>query len=411
MNSKKVGYLTTEFPGQTHIFFWREYNELLKLGVDVELISTREPPAGIMSHSWSAQARAITSYIFPLQFGDAFVLLSCLLRIKKGGFKQLRQIFADTAELNLRQTFSLLAMLAVSTKVVGLARQRGWTHIHSTTSGNAANIAMFASCIADITYSVSLLGPRLETYGPNQRNKWRLASFGLFQSWQLLHDAEKKLAGSLPRLYSFAPVGVNTEVMKRTEDYFPWRQQGICHLYSCGRLNPVKGHEYVIAAVRQLRDKHYDVCLTIGGEDIDGGSGYRKTVEQCIRDHHLQQYVTLLGAVSEEQNRDNLAKAHIYVMGSLDEAAGAVAAMEAMCMTLPVVMPDVGATSELIEHQKEGLLVEPEQAGQLADAIEQLMNDPDYAIELGRAGRAKVVKNFNHHLSAEAIAGYLQEIR
>lgn len=411
MNSAKIGYLTTEFPGQTHIFLWREYNELLKLGIDAELISTREPPAGIVSHSWSGQAKANTRYIFPFQFGDAINLLSCLLRIKKGGFKQLRQIFADTAELNLKQKFSLLAMLAASTKVVSIAKQQGWTHIHSTTCGNAANIAMFVSCITDITYSVSLLGPKLETYGPNQRNKWRFASFGLFQSWQLLHDAEKKLAGSIPKLHSFAPVGVNTEVMKRDEDYTPWLQQGTCHLYSCGRLNPVKGHEYVIAAVKQLRGKGYDVSLTIGGEDIDGGSGYRKTIEHCIRDHKLEQHVTLLGAVSEEQNRANLARAHIYVMGSLDEAAGAVAAMEAMCMTLPVVMPDVGATAELIEHKKEGLLVEPEQAGQLADCIEQLMNDPDYAIKLGQAGREKVVKNFNHHLSAETIARYLTEIQ
>lgn len=411
MNSVKIGYLTTEFPGQTHIFLWREYKELLKLGVNAELISTREPPAGIISHSWSGEARANTRYIFPFQFGDALALLSGLLRIKKGGFKQLRQIFADTGELTLKQKFSLLAMLAASTKVVHIAKQRGWTHIHSTTCGNAANIAMFASCIANISYSVSLLGPKLETYGPNQRNKWRFASFGLFQSRQLLLDAEKKLAGAIPTRHSFAPVGVNTEVMKRDSAYTPWQQQGPCRLYSCGRLNPVKGHEYVIGAVKQLRDKGHDISLTIGGEDIDGGSGYRKTIEQCIHDQKLADHITLLGAVSEEQNRDNLARAHIYVMGSLDEAAGAVAAMEAMCMNLPVVMPDVGATSELIEHQKEGLLVEPEQAGQLADCIEQLMNDPDYAIKLGEAGREKVVKNFNHHLSAETIAGYLKEIR
>jgi colanic acid/amylovoran biosynthesis glycosyltransferase len=81
---------------------------------------------------------------------------------------------------------------------------------------------MFASCITNITYSISLLGPTLETYGPNQRNKWRFASFGLFQSHQLLHDAERKLSVCLPALYRFAPVGVNTDVMKRDNEYQPW---------------------------------------------------------------------------------------------------------------------------------------------------------------------------------------------
>ena len=411
MNSPKIGYLTTEFPGQTHIFLWREYNELLKLGVDAELLSTRSPPQGIVSHSWSADAKANTYYMLPLHFSDALGVLRCLFSIRKGGLSRLRQILSDTAELNLRQKLSLYSMLIASTKVATLAKQRGWSHIHSTTCGNAANIAMFASCFINITYSVSLLGPKLEIYGPNQRNKWRFSSFGLFQSHQLLHDAEKKLAGCLPELYRFAPVGVNTDVMKRADEYQPWmRERGCCYLYSCGRLNPIKGHEYVIAAVRKLCDKGYDVSLTIGGEDIDGGTGYRKNIEHCIREHQLEDKVTLLGAVSEEDNRDNLARAHIYVMGSLDEAAGAVAAMEAMCMLLPVVMPNVGATSELIEHEKEGLLVEPRQVDQLADCIEQLMHDPDYAIRLGQAGRKKVVKSFNHHLSAKAIATYLEQI-
>jgi colanic acid/amylovoran biosynthesis glycosyltransferase len=410
LNLRKIGYLTTEFPGQTHIFLWREYNELLNLGVDAELISTRKPHPGIVSHSWSTRATANTRYIFPFQLSDLFCIARCLFIIKKSGFSQIWQIFSDTAELNLKQKLSLVLMLIASMKVAILAKQQGWSHIHSTTCGNAANIAMFASRIINITYSVSLLGPKLETYGPNQRNKWRFATFALFQSSKLLQDAEKTLAGFLPKLYCFAPVGVDASVMMRKDKYRPWSGLGRCYLYSCGRLNPIKGHEYVIAAVRQLRDEGYDVLLTIGGEDIDGGTGYRNNIEQCIREHQLDGKVTLLGAVSEEQNRDNLAKAHIYVMGSLDEAAGAVAAMEAMCMMLPVVMPNVGATSELIEHKKEGLLCQPKQSGQLTECIKQLMNDPNYSVQLGQAGREKVVKRFNHRISAGAIAAYLNQI-
>ena len=40
----RLGYLIPEFPGQTHIFFWREVLTLRAMGVEVVMISTRQPP-------------------------------------------------------------------------------------------------------------------------------------------------------------------------------------------------------------------------------------------------------------------------------------------------------------------------------------------------------------------------------
>ena len=40
----RIGYLVPQFPGQTHIFFWREIAEMEKRGVTPVLFSTRPPP-------------------------------------------------------------------------------------------------------------------------------------------------------------------------------------------------------------------------------------------------------------------------------------------------------------------------------------------------------------------------------
>ena len=61
----RIGYLIPEFPGQTHIFFWREMRALQALGVEVETVSTRRPPAGIVCHAWSKEAMDRTHYLFP----------------------------------------------------------------------------------------------------------------------------------------------------------------------------------------------------------------------------------------------------------------------------------------------------------------------------------------------------------
>ena len=67
----RLAYFVPEFPGQTHIFFWREIIELEKLGVDVHLFSTRLPDKGIMSHSWTEAAVARTGYLTSLTLMDA----------------------------------------------------------------------------------------------------------------------------------------------------------------------------------------------------------------------------------------------------------------------------------------------------------------------------------------------------
>ena len=407
----KLLYFTSEFPGQTHIFFWREYNELLRLGVDAHLVSTRVAPAGIQSHSWSAYAKNHTLYLYPLSIADYWNALSTLLTSPWRSWKRILDTFFGKNDLSFKNKLTSVAHLIMAAKMVRLINTQRFEHIHCTTCAATANIAMFCSFLTGISYSLSLLGPRLETYGPNQANKWRHASFGLFQSRKLLHETRQPIPGMIPRLHAFAPVGVNTDIVKREQPYQAWTPGRTCTLYSCGRLNPIKGHEYVIRSIGILKERGYAVDLIIGGEDIDGGLGYRKTIEQEIKSHHLESSVTLIGAVSEEENIKRYQAAHIYVMGSLDEAAGAVAAMEAMAMEVPVVMPDVGATSELITSDQEGILVEAKSSIALADAVEHLLNDPLLATQMGYRGRRKIEEKFNHHISASVIVGFLAEMQ
>ncbi|MBE9115672.1 glycosyltransferase family 4 protein [Lusitaniella coriacea LEGE 07157] len=406
----RIAYLTTEFPGQTHIFLWREYQALKELGLDIFLVATRRPPANIKSHTWSKEAEQQTSYLLPLSLGDYVWGFFDILKAGPGVWANISTSILKAEDVSISEKLRLLATAFVATKVVRLSQLEGGEHIHCTTCANAANLAMFASMlsVAPLSYSLSLLGPRLETYGSNQKNKWKYASFGLFQSIQLLKDARKKLAGNLPDRVAFAPVGVNLDTMRRENRYVPWQNSQVCRLYSCGRLNPVKGYKYVIEAVEILSKKGFDVSLEIAGEDEQGGTGYRKVVEQLIEEKELGKRIKLLGAVSEERNKQGYSNAHVYVMGSLDEAAGAVAAMEAMAMEVPVVMPDVGATSELIESGKDGLLVNPKESGELADAIEKVLRNPDLAIQLGANGRQKIAAKFHHRISAEVIAKFIR---
>lgn len=402
-----IGYFVPEFPAQTHIFFWREISALRELGIDVVLISTRRPVAGTISHVWAESAIRDTHYLASRDWIAWFSALFFLFRRAVRRTESLVTALGDEEYAGSRNRLKLLASALVGARLAQFAYAKRLNHVHVGSCGRSAEIAALGSLLGSFTYSLSMLGPSFSTYGEQHRLKWRHAAFGLFQSQMLLEEGRQRLGPDFPKKHAQAPVGVDTERMQRTQPYLAWKQGDVCLLYSCGRLNPVKGHEDVIDAVCLLRQRGIDARLTIGGEDEQGGTKYRLVVERHILNRNAADYVKLLGAVSEETNRHLYQTAHVYVMGSLNEAAGAVAAMEAMAMTTPVVMCRAGATAELITDGEEGLLTEPRSPVQLADALEKVLREPALAERLRINGRKKIQACFSHRMSAVAISQLL----
>jgi hypothetical protein len=80
----RISYFIPESPGPTHAFFWREREAMRRQGVDAEIVSTRRPPSGIVSHSWSLDAMAETEYWFPLDLAHVSQLISSLTHAERG---------------------------------------------------------------------------------------------------------------------------------------------------------------------------------------------------------------------------------------------------------------------------------------------------------------------------------------
>jgi glycosyltransferase involved in cell wall biosynthesis len=403
-----IGYLVPEFPAQTHIFFWREISALRELGIETVLVSTRRPAIGTISHQWAQSAMTATHYLLSKDFFDWIGSALYLLRRSVGRFKPLAAALSDEEYVGMRGRLNLMVSLIVAARLARFVRARRLEHVHVGSCGRTAEIAALGSILEGFTYSLSMLGPSFSTYGEQHRLKWRHVAFGLFQSHMLLQEGLQRLGPDFPKRYAQAPVGVDTDRMDRTQPYQAWEPGDPCRLYSCGRLNPVKGHEDVVDAVCLLRERGIDARLTIGGEDEQGGTGYRLVVQQHIVKRQASQFVQLLGAVSEETNRSQYQSAHVYVMGSHDEAAGAVAAMEAMAMATPVVMCRAGATAELITDGEDGLLTEPKQPEQLADAVEKVLRNPALADRLRLNGRRTIQSRYSHRISAQALHQLLE---
>ncbi|MFJ1291645.1 exopolysaccharide biosynthesis GT4 family glycosyltransferase EpsE [Paracoccus yeei] len=396
----RLGYLIPQFPGQTHIFFWRELEALQARGVQPVLLSTRPPPPGLISHEWSAEATARTTYLARM---DPAAALGGLVRLPPGDL-----LSAPRGEP--RAFLRDMAMsIPAARRLVDHARREGIDHVHAHSCGRAALIAALAFRMGGPRYSLTLHGP-LEDYGPGQRYKWRHAAFATIITEKLRAEAETELAGYLPSRIAVQAMGVDTGRLSRDTPWQPPRPGEPLRIMSCGRLNQVKGHQDLLQAIRMLRNAGHDARLVIAGEDDAGGTGYRRVIEARIAELGLDDAVTLLGAVSEGEVRRHLLEAHVFALASWHEPLG-VALMEAMSCEVPTIGTAAGGVAELIRDGQDGILVPPRDPPAMADAILRLAGDPDLARRLGQAGRERIVSGFGAEAGAETLIRLVAETR
>lgn len=398
----KIAYLIPEFPGQTHIFFWRERRALRAQGIETQLVSTRPPSRKLMSHDWSRDASAETAYLWPMRKREVLQAVLEILQSGPGGWFRCLRSIARAEGLSIKKRLRLLGVLLVAGKLHRLMRQQQLTHVHVHFVGDAAHLAMFAHLLGDITYSLSLHAPLAE-YGGNQREKWRYARFGTVITKKLMAELRQTLAGTLPERIDIAPMGVEVSRFARPAPYVPWDGNGPARLFCCARLTPAKGHGTLIQAVQLLRNQGVNVKLTIAGEDKLSGAGYRKDLQNLVTSLNLTEHIVFLGAVNEQVVFDQLCAAHIFVLASIAEALG-VAYMEAMASQTPTIGTNAGGVPELIDDGIDGRLVPPQDAPALADAINSVLRDPALARRLSDGGLRKITEHFSSDNSARVLA-------
>jgi glycosyltransferase involved in cell wall biosynthesis len=133
-------------------------------------------------------------------------------------------------------------------------------------------------------------------------------------------------------------------------------------------------------------------------------------LEKLIDEYKLHGQVLLPGRIHQEELRQLLNQTDAFVLPCVrDEESGRqdgipVVLTEAMAMELPVVSTTISGIPELIDHERSGLLVPPNDAIALADALQKLSDDPALRQRLGKAGRKTVINEFNIHHSMERLA-------
>lgn len=153
------------------------------------------------------------------------------------------------------------------------------------------------------------------------------------------------------------------------------------------RLHRQKGQAYLLQAFKEVNNKYPNSKLL-----LLGGGPMKKTLEQLSSDLDLNNHVYFLGLRKDVRNI--LAIVDVFVLSSLWEGLP-IALLEAMAMGKPIVSTNVDGIKEIVENQKEGILVPPRNPELLAEALITLLQDNALAMKLGRQAQQKMVSEFN----------------
>jgi len=169
-----------------------------------------------------------------------------------------------------------------------------------------------------------------------------------------------------------------------------------------GRLDTKKGQEDAIRAIAMLRQKGYtDIQLNIVGEG-DKESYYKALADQL----GVTDQTRFLGYRSDlNELRESM---DVELVCSRFEGFGRIT-VEAMMMQMPVIGANSGATRELIQEKKNGLLYEAGDIEDLASCIETLYLDKTLCETLGKNGM-KQSQLYTAEKNAEHIVTLYREI-
>jgi phosphatidyl-myo-inositol dimannoside synthase len=173
------------------------------------------------------------------------------------------------------------------------------------------------------------------------------------------------------------------------------------------RLVPRKGQDMLIRALPSIRQRVSGAALVIAG-----GGPYLDTLRGLAGRFGVTDHVTFTGGIPSADLPAYHAMADVFAMPCRTRGAGldveglGIVFLEASATGVPVIAGSSGGAPETVQHNKTGLLVDGRSVQQIADAVSELLGDPDRAAAMGAAGREWVTTQWRW----DDLAGRLSDL-
>jgi glycosyltransferase involved in cell wall biosynthesis len=388
----RIGILIPEFPTQTHIFFWREIMALRRIGVTVDLLSTRKPKEDC-PHEFGRTAAFETHYVYP---PDLTIAASAL------GGRGLARVAGYVASLSSASRTKALALVVCAADLAAYARRKGIEHVHVHSCADSSHVAAMSHLLTGLPFSVHVHGD-LAVYGADHAQKLEHAAFVAVAARPHMEQVIERARVHRSRVFRMV-MGVD---VSHSNVRVPPTEKKPLHLATVSRLALCKGHRYALEAIRRVKDAGVDVRYSIAGQGPDRGA-----IEADVARLGLSDRVELVGPRSEEGVRELLGTADVFMLTSVGLGeASPVAVMEAAACGVPSVCSRIGGTADMIESGVDGMLVDQEDVAGIADALQRLDSNRDHLARMGAAARRRAEREFDSTVLARNFVASIQATR
>lgn len=201
------------------------------------------------------------------------------------------------------------------------------------------------------------------------------------------------LLGSHSEEGRIVPFGVDLEKFHPATDGRPLRgklkiPEGSKVLFALQRLDPWKRVDVVVKAMNIVLGK-MDAYLVIGGKGAE-----QAPLMRLVRDRGLSSRVVFTGYIKESDLPFYYAMSDLFIFHSTYETFGLVL-LQAMASGKPVVSVRSTAIPELIDHRRTGVLVEPLNPNDLAQAAIALLKDEAAMTSFSAEARKRAVEEYS----------------
>jgi colanic acid/amylovoran biosynthesis glycosyltransferase len=394
----RIAYVLWRYPLLSETFIRREIHALRRAGVAVDVIAD-EPGEGDAENHPAAPAGAVV-YLHPIpatrvrQLARGF-LRSHPLRLLNLFFYGVFHRYTQDKTL-----FRDVRQLRKAVYLAGVLRDRGATHVHCPWADQHAFLALLASRLLGLPYSVQARAHEIHRRTANFalaekiRNARFVVTNSAFNAAHLRPLLGSREASSLHTIYN----GIDlAEFRPAVRDRAP----NLPRLLSVGRLVEQKGFEDLLQACAILRDRGLAFqCDIVGGAQVPEDSNTVVRLGRLHKSLELAGLVRFVGELPFSGILDAFQAADIFVLPCVVAADGGSdvtpnAVIEAMAMRLPVVSTSIAAIPEIVDDGINGVLVPPRDPVALADALSSLLLDADLRTRLATAARKKIEARFD----------------
>ena len=169
-------------------------------------------------------------------------------------------------------------------------------------------------------------------------------------------------------------------------------------ILSVGNLIPVKGHALLLKAFHRIAHEFPGCTVDIIGDGLE-----RSNLQRLAANLGIASRVFFLGRKSRAEVAAAMRRCSLFALTSEYEGLGCVY-LEAMASGTPVIACQGQGIAEIIQHEKNGLLVPPRDQPAVTESLRMLLANPDFRRRLGSAARGCILERHTFAHQARQLA-------